>query len=70
MAHILPGSEWRPPMPSPPSGWLCSGCGHSYAPWVPECHHCPEQPEFTAKTGLYVMHIDGMTCDPPCERCR
>ncbi len=41
MAHILPGSEWRPPMPSPPSGWSCPGCGHSYAPWVPECHHCP-----------------------------
>ena len=24
-----------------PSGWKCPGCGHSYAPWVPECHHCP-----------------------------
>jgi hypothetical protein len=22
-------------------GWSCPGCGHSYAPWVPECHHCP-----------------------------
>ena len=28
---------------SPPvqHGWSCSSCGHSYAPWVPECHHCP-----------------------------
>jgi hypothetical protein len=32
-----------------PSGWMCPGCGHSYAPWVPECHHCPEQPAFIAK---------------------
>ena len=32
-----------PPRPSrKQSGWLCPGCGHSYAPWVPECHHCPE----------------------------
>ena len=23
------------------TGWLCGGCGHSFAPWVPECHHCP-----------------------------
>ena len=36
-------------LPAPPSGWLCPGCGHSYAPWVPECHHCPEPPAFIAK---------------------
>jgi hypothetical protein len=23
------------------TGWKCPGCGHGYAPWVPECHHCP-----------------------------
>ena len=61
-----------PPVPAQPVqyGWKCSGCGHSYAPWVPECHHCPgpEQPAFIAKgTGLRPLHIDGMTCDPPCE---
>ena len=30
---------------SPPvqHGWSCPGCGHSYAPWVPECHHCPAE---------------------------
>jgi hypothetical protein len=32
-----------------PTGWRCATCGHSYAPWVPECHHCPEPPAFTAK---------------------
>ena len=32
-----------------PSGWSCPGCGHSYAPWVPECHHCPVPPAFIAK---------------------
>ena len=30
-------------------GWICAGCGHSYAPWVPECHHCPQPPAFIAK---------------------
>ena len=31
-----------PATASAPSGWTCPGCGHSYAPWVPECHHCPQ----------------------------
>jgi hypothetical protein len=31
------------------TGWKCPGCGHSYAPWVPECHHCPQPPALTAK---------------------
>lgn len=72
MAHILPeppagGPPARmPPAPAPPSGWSCPSCGHSYAPWVPECHHCPEPAAFIAKTGLVPVHIDGMTCDPPC----
>jgi hypothetical protein len=35
--------------PVPQAGWTCPPCGHSYAPWVPECHHCPEPPAFTAK---------------------
>jgi hypothetical protein len=30
-----------------PCGWACPTCGHSYAPWVPECRHCPEPPAFT-----------------------
>jgi len=38
-----------PAMPPGPSGWACPGCGHSYAPWVPECHHCPEPPAFITK---------------------
>ena len=33
-----------------PTGWLCAGCGHGYAPWVPECHHCPAPP---------ALEIDG-----------
>jgi hypothetical protein len=37
------------PQPAAPTGWKCPGCGHSYAPWVPECHHCPEPPAFIAK---------------------
>jgi hypothetical protein len=50
-----------------PVGWRCNGCGHSYAPWVPVCHYCPEPPAFIAKeTGLQPVHIDGMTCDSPC----
>ena len=24
-----------------PHGWLCAGCGRSYAPWIPMCHYCP-----------------------------
>ena len=32
-----------------PVGWRCNGCGHSYAPWVPVCHYCPEPPAFIAK---------------------
>ena len=35
--------------PAAPTGWLCASCGHSYAPWVPECHHCPVPPAFIAK---------------------
>ena len=35
--------------PVAPSGWTCPSCGHSYAPWVPECHHCPQPPAFIAK---------------------
>ena len=40
-----------PPAPAPPvpAGWRCGTCGHCYAPWIPECHHCPEPPAFTAK---------------------
>ena len=54
MAHILPREEWpavttAPPASSWPAGWTCPGCGHSFAPWVPECHHCPEPPAFIAK---------------------
>ena len=50
VAHILPDtmpsafpfSPGPPPRPKKQShGWTCPGCGHSYAPWVPECHHCP-----------------------------
>ena len=33
-----------------PAGWTCPSCGHSYAPWVPECHHCPQPPAFIATT--------------------
>ena len=44
---------WCPPpvtsAQAAPVGWSCPGCGHSYAPWVPECHHCPEPPAFIAK---------------------
>ena len=29
-------------VPPSPVGWSCPRCGHSYAPWVPECHHCPQ----------------------------
>lgn len=44
MAHILNDTRYvRVPLDmAMPSGWMCPGCGHSYAPWVPECHHCPE----------------------------
>ena len=63
MAHILSGppqyhcEACGQPLPRytaappaiPPAGWSCPTCGHSYAPWVPECHHCPEPPAFTAK---------------------
>ena len=46
VAHIIPG----PPRPLPAvTGWTCPGCGHCYAPWIPECHHCPEPPAFIAK---------------------
>ena len=43
---------WRPEPPaaaSPPAppGWTCPSCLHSYAPWVPECHHCPPPPAAT-----------------------
>ncbi len=50
MAHILPDRTQS--APAAQCGWTCPGCGHSYAPWVPECHHCPapEQP-FTAFDG-------------------
>ncbi len=64
MAHILPGppqyqceacgqslprfTSVSPAAPPAAAGWSCAGCGHSYAPWVPECHHCPvpERPAF------------------------
>ena len=55
MAHILPDPpESGPPMQdlpaaTAPRGWTCPSCGHSYAPWVPECHHCPEALGFIAK---------------------
>ena len=47
MAHILSGGEWpavtpAPPAPPWPHGWSCPGCGHSFAPWIAECSHCPE----------------------------
>ena len=46
MAHILPDDNWSavtPAAPAPPwpHGWLCAGCGRSYAPWIPMCHFCP-----------------------------
>ena len=41
------GVPWVPA--DVPSGWTCPACGHSYAPWVPECHHCPQPPSFIAK---------------------
>lgn len=37
------------PMPATPDGWICPSCRHSYAPWVPECRHCPELPAFAAE---------------------
>ena len=63
MAHILPVehrceacgqplprfTSLSPAMPPGPAGWSCPGCGHSYAPWVPMCHYCPEPPAFIAK---------------------
>jgi hypothetical protein len=59
MAHILPDAPPTRPDPGPlprpkrnrdaPAGWTCPSCGHSYAPWVPECRHCPEPPAFIAK---------------------
>jgi hypothetical protein len=41
------GVPWVPA--DAPVGWTCPGCRHSFAPWVPECHHCPEPPVFIAK---------------------
>jgi hypothetical protein len=38
-----------------------------WSPAVPACRNCPEPPAFIAKTGIYPVHIDGMTCDPPCK---
>jgi hypothetical protein len=37
-----PGSAGSAGSADVPTGWRCPTCGHSYAPWVPECHHCPE----------------------------
>jgi hypothetical protein len=53
------------------SGWECPRCHRIWNPSVLACHQCPEPPAFIAKEGgpygLYPVHIDGMTCDPPCE---
>jgi hypothetical protein len=53
--------------PAAPSGWECPRCHRIWNPSVLACHNCPEPPAFIAKTGIYPVHIDGMTCDPPCK---
>lgn len=57
-----------------PVGWLCTGCGRVWNPAVLACHHCPEPTAPTARTpglhDLYPVHIAGLSCDHPCERCR
>jgi hypothetical protein len=50
-----------------PCGWECPRCHRIWNPSVLACHNCPEPPAFIAKTGIYPVHIDGMTCDPPCK---
>jgi hypothetical protein len=47
VAHILDD-----PKRDAPTGWTCPSCRHSYAPWVPECHHCPEP----AATPILSVH--------------
>lgn len=36
----LPRFTTEPPTPD---GWICPSCGRCYAPWVPECRHCPDR---------------------------
>jgi hypothetical protein len=53
MAHIMTGAPQR-------SGWQCPACRHAYGPQVSECPRCPEP------FRLFPVHIEGMSCDPPC----
>lgn len=32
----------------PQRGWVCSGCGAGYAPWVASCGHCKPEAKRTA----------------------
>jgi hypothetical protein len=55
VAHILPGPpqhyceacaqplpRFTAPAADAPPGWTCPSCRRCYAPWVPECRHCPQ----------------------------